>query len=537
MCVRSPPGPFGAIELAVTIAAMESLAAPHAHPTSEFSFDDPVLKWLRENSHGHDVMIPTPYGMKKRRYFDFTASGQPFRPIETLINERVLPYMTNTHSSSNTSSEFIHRLFLEAHDKVRRAVHGNDEDVVIFTGQGSTSAVNKLISVLGIRIPDNLQAEYDLAAKIPKDQRPLVIRTRMEHHSNDIPWRETIADTEFLPYDRLGRADWTALENILNSPEYRNRPLKIGTFSAVSNATGVLNDVRNLAAVMHDHGGYALFDYAAGAPYVEIDMHPDQDDRYRKDAIFISMHKFAGGVQGPGVLVANKALFRTKAASEPGGGTVLYTAPWAHYYLDNIQSREEGGTPHIVQTIRAGLAWDLKEIIGTHRLAALEHHCVQRVARAWRNHPKIKILGPDPLETPRLGMISMVLDGTQLHYNLAVRLLNDLYGIQSRGGCNCAHTYGHDLLDIDRPLGEYVQCELRKGNLTMKPGWIRVSFGPTVSQEDLDVLVDAIPDLADNWRKYAEDYIVDPRTAECHHKQDVQLPIEQVRLTGPAAQG
>jgi len=508
----------------------------HPTPHKEFSFDDPVLVWLRENTFGYNTMIPTPDGPKKRRYFDFTASGQSFRPIEETIAERVLPFMANTHAESNYSAELMNKLYHPAHQKVRKAMRCTDDDVVIYTGQGSTSAINKFINVLGLRIPDNLQEHYNLAAAIPKDQRPLVIRSRMEHHSNDIPWRETIADIEFIGFDKQGRIDWRALEGILTREEYRNRPLKIGTFSAVSNATGVINEVDNLSAVMHDHGGFACFDYAAGAPYLEIDMHPNNDPRFRKDAVFVSMHKFAGGPQAPGILVCNREMFRTKSAADPGGGTVLFTSPWSHVYLKNLSSREEGGTPQIVQAIRAGLAWDLKQMVGTERIAALEHACITRVAKAWKGHPRIRILGPDPLETPRLGMISMVLDNTQLHYNLAARLLSDKYGIQVRGGCMCAHTYAYELLSITTPIAKFVQGEMLKGNMALKPGWVRVSFGPTVSQEDMDVLVDAIPDLADNWRTYAKDYVLDPKSADVYHKDDKR---EEPHLTfgGPKHHG
>lgn len=533
------------------MATIQSTTASSHTTHNTFSFDDPVLTWLRENSFGHGVMIETPYGLKKRRYFDYTASGQSFRPIEDLIQQRVLPYMTNTHAESSHGAELITQLYREAHTKVRNVLRTRPDDMVLYVGQGCTSAVNKLIGLLGIRIPDPLQSRYNLLKQIPPEERPVLLRTRMEHHSNDIPWRETIADFEFVPYDKQGRADASAIEKILSRPEYRDRAMKIGTFPAASNTTGVLNDVNALAAAMHDQGGVAFFDYAAGAPYLDIDVHPPEpNDRYRKDAVFISMHKFAGGPQAPGVLVCNKKLVRAESAVDPGGGTLLYSSPWNHKYSSNIEGREEGGTPQIVQAIRAGLAWDLKEIIGVDRMMALEHHCIERVVKAWRGHPKIRILGPDALETPRLGMMSMMIDSIApekppedaasmkdmpyLHYNMAVRMLSDIYGIQVRGGCMCAHTYSQDLLDINRPTADWVQAEMSAGNLWIKPGFMRVSFGPTVSKDDLDVLVDAIPDLADNWKKYAVDYSLDPLTADCRHKSDAKVKAT-LTLPGPSA--
>ena len=514
--------------------AGSGFVAPPLPPCSLASLaSDPVLNWVRQNTYGHRALIPSPHGAQPRRYFDYTASGLPFRPIEELLAERVLPFMANTHTQSNFSGQFITALYEQAHDKVRRALRAGDDDIVIFTGSGATGAINKLITCLGLRIPDILQERFDCASTIPAHARPIVIRTRMEHHSNDIPWRETISDTDHIGYDADGRACWRDLDRLLSRPEYRDRPLKVGTFSAASNVTGVLNDTRTLARVMHDHGGYAFFDFAAAGPYVDIDMHPDDDPSYRKDAVFLSLHKFMGGPQTPGLLVANRRLFRTRVPAEPGGGTVLYTSPWEYRYLENLQHREESGTPAIVSVIRAGLAIDLKEMIGVDRLQSLENECVRAAATAWRGHPKIEILGPDPLQVPRLGILSLVLDNRQLHHNLAVRLLSDRYGIQVRGGCMCAGTYGHDLLDIDQATSQRIRDALDEGQAHIKPGWVRLSFGPAVSEEDLQVLIAAVPDIAENWRRYAVDYVLDPDTAEWQHRSQVGQ-ISELSLLSPS---
>jgi selenocysteine lyase/cysteine desulfurase len=481
--------------------------------------NDPVLRWVREGIIGRTAQIPTPFGSRRKRYFDQTASGLPFGPIEDIIRERVLPYMGNTHTLASYTGRFMTNLYEEAHDKVRQALNAHDdEDVVVFTGSGATAAINKLIACMGLRIPDTLQTQFGCSTKIHGTARPVVIRSRMEHHSNDLPWRETIAVTEYIGYDEQGRIDWRELDKLLSSPEHRDRPLKIGTFSAASNVTGILADPDELARVMHAHGGYAFFDYAAAAPYVDIDMHPDPADERRKDAVFISVHKFTGGPQTPGVLAANRALFRTRAPAEPGGGTVLYTSPWEYKYLDNIQDREEGGTPPIVQVIRAGLVFDVKERIGTARIEAVERHFIERAIAAWRDNDRIRILGD--LEASRIGILSVILDDSRLHYNLAVRLLNDLYGIQVRGGCMCAGTYGHDLLGIDRQRSEEIRSALDNGDIGSKPGWVRCSFSPATSEGEFRVLLDAVPHIARHWRQYAVDYRFDDNTGEWHHAKD-----------------
>lgn len=491
--------------------------------------NDPVLRWAREGVIGRAAPIATPSGPMPKRYFDQTASGLPFAPIEDLIRQRVLPYMANTHTEASATGRFMTAQFQAAHDKVRAALNAGQDDVVLFTGSGATGAINKLIAVIGLRVPDVLAARYGWGQDLPETERPLVVRSRMEHHSNDLPWRETIATSEFVGYDRQGRIDWRALDALLSRPEYRDRALKMGTFSAASNVTGILSDVDALARVMHAHGGYAFFDYAAAGPYLPVNLHPDPEDHARKDAVFISVHKFLGGPQTPGILAANRALFRARTPAEPGGGTVLYTSPWDVRYLDDLQHREEGGTPPIVQVIRAGLVFDLKARLGCERIGALEHHFVRRAIETWRGDPGIRILGD--LDAPRIGIVSVIIDDGRLHHNLAVRLLNDRFGVQVRGGCMCAGTYGHDLLGIDEATSQGIRCLLDQGDIGSKPGWVRVSFGPSTSEEDFSVLLAAIPALARHWRAWAEGYQMDPHTAEWHHPDD-PADFEVISLDG-----
>lgn len=479
---------------------------------------DPLLRWVRDGVIGRGAPVHTPFGVKPKRYFDQTASGQPFGPIEDVIRARILPYMANTHTEASYTGRFMTAQFEAAHARIRAALNAREDDVMLFVGSGCTGAINRLIATMGLRLPERLCARFDVEELLPAASRPLVVRSRMEHHSNDIPWRETIAVTEYIGFDAAGRPDWRELDRILARPEHRDRKLKIGTFSAASNVTGILSDVDALAEVMHSHGGYAFFDYAAAAPYVDIDLHPDPDDKRRKDAVFLSVHKFIGGPQTPGVLAANRALFNSRAPAEPGGGTVLYTSPWAWRYLEDLQAREEGGTPPIVQGIRAGLVFELKERLGSARLEALERHFVRRAIEAWRHDPRIRILGN--LDSPRIGIVSLILDHGQLHHNLAVRLLNDLHGIQVRGGCMCAGTYGHDLLGIDEAHSAQIRARLDDGEVFAKPGWVRVSFGPSTDEADFQVVLRAVVDLANNWRAYAVDYRMDPHTAEWTHRDD-----------------
>ena len=259
--------------------------------------DDPKLCYLRENLASRDTHIETPFGRKRRAYFDYIASGLPFAPIEDLIRERVLPHMANTHTESNTSGRQMTFFVERAYDSVTTAIGATGDDVLVFTGAGSTAAINRLVLALGLRVPEQIARVCGCETKLPVECRPIIFRSMMEHHSNDLAWRETVGEMRFVGFDKAGRIDWRDLERQLALPEVAARPQKLGTFSAASNVTGILNDVDALAEVMHAHGGYAFFDYAAAAPYVKIDMHPGGDPARRKDAIFLSTHKFLGGPQ------------------------------------------------------------------------------------------------------------------------------------------------------------------------------------------------------------------------------------------------
>jgi len=469
--------------------------------------DHPRLRYLREGLMGRESEIRTPFGMKRRRYFDYIASGLPFAPIEKLLAERVLPHMANTHTESNSSGRRITFHVENAYNTICRSVGATDDDVLIFVGAGATAAINRLILAMGLRVPDQAAEICDFEGKVPPEKRPVVFRSMMEHHSNDIAWRETIAEMRFVGFDKRGQIDWRDLERQLSEPDVRDRPLKLGTFSAGSNVTGILTEVDELARAMHAGGGHAFFDYAAAAPYVPIDMHPPGGDELRRDAVFISTHKFAGGPQTPGILVANRSLFTSRVPVEPGGGTVLYTSPWDHRYLNDIRVREGGGTPPIVQIIRAGLVFGLKQYVGEELLMAAEHELVAMAMERILANPALTLLGNPGLE--RLGVFSVIFHGGELHHNLAVRLLNDRFGIQVRAGCMCAGTYGHELLGIEQEMSEKIRCALDDGELTAKPGWVRISISPATGRDELEELLDAVDAIAGDWRGYAGRYAQD----------------------------
>jgi selenocysteine lyase/cysteine desulfurase len=476
--------------------------------TSSLAEEAAFLSRLRSRVIGAGTAIPGPFGERPLRYFDFIASGRFHRDVEDELNEGVLPFMANTHTQSSFTGRFMTERYEGALRKIGAYVGATRDDAVIPVGSGSTGAINRFIHVLGLRLPDQLDERFDLAGRIPAGERPVVIRSLMEHHSNDIAWRETIGDSVYVEFDPDGRISLEDLDRKLAA--HAHRPWKIGTFSAASNVTGILNDVHGLARVLHRHGALAFFDFAAAGPYVDVDMHPAGDPAAALDAVFFSVHKFLGGPRTPGLLVAHRRLFTNRVPAEPGGGTVLYTSPWGHRYLDTIESRETGGTPPIVQTIQAGLAFDLKAAVGGARTERVEQDYLSRAVRAWRGRDDLFVLGN--LETRRLGVLSVIFP--RVHHNLAARLLNDHFGIQVRAGCMCAGPYGHLLLHIDEARSIAIRHRLDEGHLGEKPGWVRISLSPTVTEDEFQALLEGVDHVARRGRELANEYFQTDETGE-----------------------
>ncbi len=476
--------------------------------------DEPtrLIEAIRAGVIGDDEAVIGPFGLHRVTYADYTASGRSLSFLEDFIRDAVLPLYGNTHTESSGTGLQTTRFREDARRIIREAVGGTrDEHCVIFAGSGSTGAIDRLIDCLEIRIPADLDDRYDLTSRIPPRERPVVFIGPYEHHSNELPWRESLAEVVVIPEDHDGRIDLARLEAELLA--HADRPLKIGSFSAASNVTGVISDAWAISVLLHRHGALSLWDFAAAAPYVEIDMSPGrrtpEDPEAHlayKDAIFISPHKFIGGPGTPGVLVARRELFRNRVPSVPGGGTVAYVNPTEHRYLADIEQREEGGTPAIVESIRAGLVFQLKDAVGVEAIREREESFIHRAIERWDRHPNIEILGSHSLD--RLSIVSFVVrhpgpNGTRryLHHNYVVALLNDLFGIQSRGGCSCAGPYGHRLLGIDLERSHEFEREIGRGCEGIKPGWVRVNFNYFISEAVFEFLLGAVEIVAgDGWR-------------------------------------
>jgi selenocysteine lyase/cysteine desulfurase len=446
-----------------------------------------LIERIRASVIGDDVVLDGPFGPRRIVYADATASGRSLSFVEDIIREQVLPTYGNTHTEASAAGRRTTALRGEARRIVHEAVNGGEDDIVIFCGTGATGAIDKLGRLLALD---------------PWD-RPVVFIGPYEHHSNELPWRESAADLVTVRQDGAGGVDLAHLEYELR--RHSGRAVKIGSFSAASNVTGIVSDVDRIAITLHRHGALACFDYAAAGPYLPIDMNatpPIADGHLAyKDAAFVSPHKFIGGPGTSGVLVAKRSLFGNQVPSVPGGGTVLYVSPSEHAYHPEATVREEGGTPGIVESIRTGLVFALKEQVGTDEIRRREHEFARRALASWSANPHIEILGASKLERLAIVSFGVRYGGRQLHANFVTALLSDLFGIQARSGCFCAGPYLHRLYPIDELWSKQMQAQAAQGQMGALLAFTRVSFNYFMSERVFNYILDAVHLVArEGWK-------------------------------------
>ncbi len=474
---------------------------------------------FRKNIIGADAIFITPFGEQKLIYADWIASGRLYKPIEEKLCETFGPMVGNTHSEASVTGTTMTFAYHEAHKIIKDHVNAGKDDVIITTGSGMTTVVCKFQRLLGLKIPEQL-ADYII---LPEELKPVVFITHMEHHSNQTTWLETIADVVVINPNEDGLVDVKDFKEKLE--KYKNRKLKIGAFTAASNVTGIEPDYFELSKLIHQYDGYSFIDFACSAPYVKIDMHP-ADPVAKLDAVLFSPHKFLGGPGTPGVLVFDSKLYHNRVPDLPGGGTVDWTNPWGkHKFVNNIEAREDGGTPAFLQTIKAALCIKLKEEMGVDKIREREEELVKIAFTGLKKIPTLHILAGN-IEH-RLGAISFYIEN--IHYNLIVKILNDRFGVQVRGGCSCAGTYGHYLLHVDPNRSKIITDKIDQGDLSEKPGWVRMSIHPTMTDAELNTTIDGIAQIVENIDEWSKDYIYDKSKNEFFHKNSDGSDLEKIK--------
>jgi len=462
---------------------------------------------FREGIVGVEQEFESLYGIQKITYADWTASGRLYRPIEDKLLHDVGPFVANTHTETAVTGSVMTLAYHDARQIIKHHVNASEDDILITEGTGMTGVINKFQRILGLKVSENLKS----CTAVPEALKPIVFVSHMEHHSNQTSWLETIAKVEVIPADENGLPSLESLEKLLE--KYKYVPIKIAAITGCSNVTGIRTNYHAVASLLHKHGGLCFVDFACSAPYITIDMHPLEESEYL-DAITFSPHKFLGGPGSAGVLIFNKKLYKNLVPDHPGGGTVSYTNPWGDRdYVDDIETREDGGTPGFLQTIKIAMAIKLKEKMGVDNILAREHELNAVIFDKLSRIENLHILAKN--HTDRLGVFSFYIE--DVHYNLVVKMLNDRFGIQTRGGCSCAGTYGHYLLNVDASLSKSIEEKILEGCLVERPGWIRMSIHPTMTNNEIEFICDAIAQVAKHAEHWKMAYSYDDKKNEFLH--------------------
>ncbi len=475
------------------------------------------FKKFRKNTIGHDASFYSPFGKQRIIYGDWIASGRLYAPIEKKIAEEFGPYVANTHTETNETGTLMTQSYRRAQELIKKHVNADSDDVIIHAGFGMTAVINKLQRILGLKGCGILGRH----ACQKEREKPVVFITHMEHHSNQTSWYETNVDVVVIPPGNDLTIDLNELRNQLE--KYKERKMKIGSFTACSNVTGIATPFHQMAKLMHEFGGICFIDFAASAPYVEINMHPE-DEMEKLDGIFFSPHKFLGGPGSSGVMIFDSKLYKNEVPDNPGGGTVDWTNPWGKYkYVDSIEAREDGGTPGFLQSIRIALAIEVKNQMGTKNIAAREEELLNLAFDRLKAVKDVHVLAENIKS--RLGILSFYVE--YIHYNLLVKLLNDRFGIQVRGGCACAGTYGHYLLEVSQEQSDAITSEITSGDLTHKPGWVRWSLHPTTTNKEVLFFIDSLEKIVENFEDWKNDYSYNRKTNEFFYSgnQEVKKKI------------
>ena len=509
------------------------------------------LDWLRSDIIGRNKMFKTPFGEKPLVYADYTASGRCLYSIENYLMH-IMQYYANTHTEDDFTGKTMTELLHEAERIIKKSVNAGKHGKIIFTESGTTGGITRLQQILGVYWPPATRERINLflGSCLERDpsksecnrqlrdfiqnHKPIVFVGPYEHHSNEIMWRQTLCDVVEVPMNAQEEIDLEALEKMVSDPQYDHRP-KIGSFSAASNVSGLKTPVYEVAKILHRNGTIACFDFAACAPYVEIDMNRDAESYF--DAIYLSPHKFLGGPGSSGILIFNENIYPQELPpTVAAGGTVDYVSPENEEYIHDIETREKPGTPGILQAIKTSLAFQVKEKVGQKTIEKIENHLYIEFKKALKDETGILFYGPQEIDK-KVPIIpfNIVYEDRILHPKFVTRLLNDLFGIQTRAGCSCAGPYGHRLMKIGMQVSNYYRCMVTNlGYSGIKPGWVRLNLHYALSEDELDYIVQALKFTVRFAHRFIPQYVFDMKSGDWKHmatgvdEKPIDLDIENV---------
>ncbi len=504
------------------------------------------LELLREQIVGAQVEFRSPYGNRMMTYADYTASGRAIHFIEAYM-QKIEEFYANTHTDDSFAGLQMTHLYQGAKEKIRNSCGGNADYVVLSVGSGTTGAIQKLSQILGVyeapatknrRVQlENGISEQSKEAKttiealqlMRQNSRPVVFISSYEHHSNDLIWREGDAEVVQIGLTEDGLFSLEDLKVKASDPSYGGR-LMIGAFSAASNVTGI-SPIYEIAQIIHENGGIVFFDFAACGPYVEINVYKSEKEAF--DGIYLSPHKMIGGPGTSGLLIFNKSIYnKALAPTCAGGGTVQYVSSQFYDFIEDIETREDAGTPAILQVIKTALALSLKEEVGISTIEAIEQDYMKLALERFEHNRNIYILGPKG-QKDRLSIFSFNIKYKEgyLHPRFVTKLLNDLFGIQARAGCSCAGPYGHQLLRIDPILSEKYRGIIGTGLEVMKPGWVRVNFHYLFEKATtLEFVFEAIEFIGQYGYLFLQDYDVQINSGKWEHKNKEMVQLKNLSL-------
>jgi selenocysteine lyase/cysteine desulfurase len=443
-------------------------------------------------------MIMTPFGKRHIIYADYTASGKPYSKIEKFIKYNVLPYYANTHSNA-FCGKLMAKYIKSSKNQIIKSLNCSETDKIIFTGSGSSCAITHFIHLLDFK----------------KEDKNVVIISEFEHNSNFLPWRHEPVELKIVKNLDNGLIDLIDLERLLK--EYASYDKKIMACSAGSNITGIKQNTTDISILGHKYGFKVAFDYAAIGPYVKINMHQLSNEYDYIDAIYLSPHKFLGGPGTPGLLVANECIFLNDCPYFPSGGTVRYTSKTQNIYSNNLEVRESGGTPNIIGCIKIGFVFQLKDKLQEY-IIKREKEIVCKIKQKLKKINNIILLNPecDPKIT-QIPIYSFVVH--KLHYNYVVALLNDLFGIQSRGGVSCSGIYAEQLLEITkRDENDIINTIIHDEGVPQEYGWIRITFHYTMTDYIIEYIIKAIDFVANYGHLFINQYKYDKQANIWSHR-------------------